>query len=110
LQSLTLLNDVTSVEAASALAQRIEREGGSDNVRDRASFGFRLCTCRMPTTSELDAIVTAYENYLMTFHRDNAAAEKIAVGAHVEEKQPEFAAWFLVSQALLNLDETLSKE
>jgi hypothetical protein len=110
LQALTLLNDETSVEAATALAKRIERESGSDVVRGRASYGFRLCTSRQPTTSELDAIAKSYGDYLSAFQADKEDAEKIAARMKVDKNQAESAAWFLVSQALLNLDETLSKE
>lgn len=110
LQALTLLNDVTAAEAAAALAKRIQGAPVSDDVGQRASFGFRLCTCRLPNSSELDSIVQSHKKYLAAFERDKDAAMKIADGAHIDDGKVEFAAWFLVSQALLNLDETLSRE
>lgn len=110
LQALTLLNDVTAAEAAAALAKRIQSLSVSDDVGQRASFGFRLCTCRLPNSSELNAIVKSYENCRTAFEREKNAAVKIADGAHIDDDKIEFAAWFLVSQALLNLDETLSRE
>ncbi|MDA1230694.1 MAG: DUF1549 and DUF1553 domain-containing protein, partial [Planctomycetota bacterium] len=50
LQALALLNEVTFVEAARALATRIIREGGTSG-NDRMSFGFRLTTGRMPNAA-----------------------------------------------------------
>ena len=47
LQALNLLNDVTYVEAARVLAQRVLREAGPKAV-DRLTLGFRLVTSRMP--------------------------------------------------------------
>ena len=110
LQALTLLNDVTATEAAAALAKRIQSASASNDVRAQASFGFRLCTSRRPTSTELDTLTQSYQKYLSAFERDPSAATEIADAAHVGTNKVEFAAWFLVSQALLNLDETLSKE
>jgi hypothetical protein len=110
LQALTLLNDVTAINAAAALAQRIQRESAGDDLRSRASFGFRLCTSRQPASGELDVLAQSYQAYLESFVREKDAAREIANAAHINSGQTEFAALFLVSQALLNLDETLSKE
>jgi hypothetical protein len=84
------LNDPAFFEGAQAMAKRILAEGGSD-ARGRIEYGFRLCTARRPKPAELERIVKWYES------------EKAAQGS--EEK-----AWTLVSNVLLNLDETLTKE
>ena len=56
LQALTTLNDEGFFEMAQALARRIVREGGSDD-RSRVSYGFRLCTGRLPKPGETDSIL-----------------------------------------------------
>src|SRR5205823_4958053 len=52
LQALTLLNDVTYVEAARALAERVMAEGGP-TPEGRIALAFRLATARRPGAGEL---------------------------------------------------------
>jgi hypothetical protein len=51
LQALNLMNDVTFVEAARMLAQRVLREGGRTDT-SRIRYAFRLVTARLPTSQE----------------------------------------------------------
>ena len=106
LQALTTLNDPAFFEAAQAMAARILREGGA-SPRVRAEYGFRLCVARRPKAAEVDRILAAFDKERTWFenHRDEAA--RLARGA---ENAPELAAWTVVSNALLNLDETVTKE
>ncbi len=48
LQALNLLNDPVFMEAAQALAKRVEQEGG----RDPLAYAFELCLARDPTNTE----------------------------------------------------------
>jgi hypothetical protein len=86
LQALTLLNDPVYVEAARALAGRIVRERPDAGLDDQLRHGFRLAVAREPRDAEL-AI-------LRKLHAAEPAGE---------------AAWFAVASALLNLDETITK-
>jgi hypothetical protein len=90
LQALTTLNDPAFFEGAQAMAKRVLAEGGRD-TRARVEYAFRLCTARRPKPAELERIVKWYES-------EKAAQES-------EEK-----AWTMVSNVLLNMDETLTKE
>jgi hypothetical protein len=110
LQALTLLNDKTAIKAAAALAQIIQHESNSQNARQRVALGFRRCTCRQPTPEELDMMEQSYHDDISMLERNPNAAAKIAADGHATGDPTDFAAWFLISQALLNLDETLSKE
>lgn len=110
LQALTLLNDVTAYEAALALAKRIRAEAESDDLKDRVTYAFRLCTARKPSTEELEVLVRSHRAVLTLMGQDSGAVQRIAASAKEPVADPDFAAWFLMSQALLNLDETLSKE
>ena len=61
LQALVALNDPVYTEAAEALAERIEREGG-ESVADRAEYALRLCLARPPTPSEIERATQLYHD------------------------------------------------
>jgi hypothetical protein len=113
LQALVTLNEKGYMEAAQALAMRIMKEGGSDD-RSRASLAFRLCTARPPTPEELDSLLKFWQDEYMQFENDTAAAVKVAVpdiaNMPAEMNLHKAAAWAMVSRAILNLDETITKE
>ncbi len=83
LQALAMMNDATVIEAAEALSKRMTREGGAD-LASRLKYGFRLCTGRRPTAAELNRLVALAKK------RKNSLD--------------------LAAIALLNLDETITKE
>jgi len=89
LQALTLLNDPVYVEAAAALATRVSRErpGATDEARLRHAF--RLCVAREPAAVELAAL-------------DQLLAQQRAA-------RDDSSAWQAIASALLNLDETITK-
>jgi hypothetical protein len=101
LQALALLNDRTAVDAAAALAAKIETEGGSE-LREKATYGFRLCTGRRPNDEELRLLTAAYE-------RLAGEESPSSVPSETQHGGPS-RAWLLIAQSLLNLDETLTKE
>jgi mono/diheme cytochrome c family protein len=104
LQALTTLNDPAYFEAAQALAARILKEGGSDTSA-RAIYAFRLVTARKPTARELDTALSEYDKSLHHFEHNLKEAQAVA-----GEPDAERAAWTMFSNALLNLDEALTKE
>jgi hypothetical protein len=69
---------------------------------------------RAPQARELKRLVALYEQELARFKQDPAAAEKMAnaeLGKPPENLDlAELAAWTVVSNVLLNLDETITKE
>ncbi len=103
LQALTTLNDPVFFEAARALANRIAREAGPE-PHDRTRLAFRLCTGRWPKPNELNEIVRSYEKDLDAFRKEPDRVAKIG------SPSPEMAAWTVISNSLLNLDETVTKE
>lgn len=113
LQALTTLNEKTFVEAAQAMGLRVLKEGGS-NERARITYAFRLCTGRPPGADEVNRLLQFWKEQEEYFENRTAAAVKVAVpDVH---RMPEdvnlhkVAAWAMVSRALLNLDETVTKE
>ncbi len=112
LQALELMNDVQHYEAARALAERILREGGP-TTPERLNYGFRTVLARTPTDRETTIACGALEKHLARYQGDPAAAQ--AAISNGESKPdpnlpaPEVAAWTLVANLLLNLDETVTK-
>ena len=115
LQALTTLNDDAFFEAARALARRMIAEpliaDGADAIRVRATLGFRIVTSRLPKPPELERIVTAYRQHLEQFRANPERAAHVIKGYAMNGVDAaEQAAWTLVANALLNLDETITKE
>ena len=113
LQALTTLNEKTFVEAAQAMGLRVLQEGGPDD-RSRAVYAFRLCTGRAPAERELESILRFRDEQYKYFEDRTAAALAVAV-PDLRKVPPEVnlhkaAAWAMVSRAILNLDETITKE
>jgi hypothetical protein len=70
---------------------------------------FRLCTSRLPTSAESAHIVASYERQLAHYRSKRADAAKVLKEPPSKgPDQPERAAWTLVANALLNLDETVT--
>ncbi|MGE3805225.1 MAG: DUF1553 domain-containing protein, partial [Gemmataceae bacterium] len=112
LQALVTLNDPVYVEASQALARRMLTEGGATS-RERAQFGFRLCVARPASDKELDRLVQLYEQALARYKEAPAEAKKLAekpLGPLPDKMDPsEAAAWTVVGNVLLNLDEFLAR-
>jgi hypothetical protein len=109
LQSLTLLNDEASMEMARALAKRMFLEAEGD-VKARLNYGFRLCTGRHAKAAELDRLAALYAQQLANYKAAPQTADQLLKGENRELPAPELAAWTLVANVLLNLDETLTKQ
>jgi hypothetical protein len=112
LQALVTLNDPVFFEAAQALARRVVAEGGA-GARERVNFAFRLCLTRTPTAPEADRLLRLYESAKARFASQPDHAVSIAtrpLGPIPAGMDPaELAAWTIVGNTLLNLDETLAK-
>jgi hypothetical protein len=113
LQALLLMNDEQFVEASRQMGQRIMKEAGPA-PRDRLAYGFRLCTARVPLSPELDVLTGLFERQLSYYQSDSDAALKlISVGESKRDESlntSELAAWTMMANLLLNLDETVTKE
>jgi hypothetical protein len=112
LQALVTLNDPQFVEAARNLAQRALKEGG-DKPESRLDFIARRLLAR-PFRAEEVPLVQASVNELLTHYKGHAdeAKKLIAVGeskADAKLDLPTLAAWTMVVNELMNLDEVLNK-
>ena len=113
LQALSLMNEVTFVESARRLAERMisECNGTKD---ERLSYGFRLTTSRVPGPNELQILREGLDQDMQRFQQErDAAVRLISVG----ESKPaatiepaELAAYTMAANVLLNLDEFVTRE
>lgn len=113
LQALTLMNDVTFVEAARKFAERILGQRGLSK-EDRIDFAFRTVTARHPTADESAILCQAWDKYRAEIELVSKQAEAIR---HVGQSQasPEFdavdlAAATALANVLLNLEEVTTRE
>ncbi len=111
LQALVLMNDPTYVEASRKLAERMMLEGGA-TTESRIRFAFRLATSRPPTSRELSVLLRIHDQQLARFRADQPSALKLlAVGESPRNEQldqADLAAWTMVANTILNLDETVT--
>ena len=107
LQALTLLNDPASFEAARALANRMIAAGGT--AADRAALGVKLVLSRAARPAELERLLALYQAERARYgsHIDDAARVTGKAGGAGPE---DLAAWTMVANVLLNLDEAVTKE
>ena len=116
LQALTSLNEPQFVEAAQALARATVIEGGKSDEQ-RISYAFRRVLSRRPNAREMRVLIQLLGRQRTRLAEGWVSAAELATG------KPEtpldlpngitpvtLAAFTSVSRALLNLDETFTKE
>ncbi|MGE0376276.1 MAG: PSD1 and planctomycete cytochrome C domain-containing protein [Planctomycetaceae bacterium] len=118
LQALALMNDKQFVETSRHFAERILREGGAADV-ERLVWAFRSVTSRRPTSGELDVLAGALAGHRDAFaaHPEDAtslvdSATTLLAPQHLSRDKshdPELAAWTMLANLLLNLDEAMTK-
>ena len=112
MHALTVMNDVTYVEAGRALADIILRDAKDDEARLRLAA--KRVLGRNPSAEELTLLKHSLERSVASFTEDPEAARRFL--SHGDSKpQSEVppvtrAAWAALCLNLFNLDETLNKE
>ena len=112
LQALSLLNEVTFVEAARRLGGRMLKDADS-SMEARLTHGFLWAVSRKPTPTELAVLRDGLKEDLAYFTANPEAAKKLlAVGesAAPDDRLAERAAFTLAANVLLNLDEFVTRE
>ena len=111
LQALVMLNEPQFVECARAMAERVVREGGeSDN--QRLEFAHRLCVSRQPTSEELVILQKLLGQQRERIATGEINLEELLSTSAVEDNidTEMLAPWVVVCRAILNLDETITKQ
>jgi hypothetical protein len=113
LQSLDLMNDVTFVEAARKLAERMMTEGGA-TPQTRVGYGYALVLARPPTARQAEVLGQAFEKFAAQFRAGpKAAAAFLHEGDSAVRPgldAAELAAYASVASLILNMDEAINKE
>ena len=109
LQALVTLNDPVYIEAAQALARRIL--SSHTDWEARIELAYMHVVSRPPSTMEQEKLRALYEQTLSSFQTDKQSARQMAfepLGETDAFAIAELATWTVISNVLLNLDETLA--
>lgn len=112
LQALVTLNDPQFLEAARAFAQRLLKSDKS-STRDRIDLAYRYATARPASGREVEILTNLYQENLNRFQSaPETATEFLRVGESPRDESldaSEHAAWMVVAQTIMNLDESLTR-
>jgi hypothetical protein len=112
LQALFLMNEPQCFEAARHFAQKAIKESGG-SPEERAAWMLRRATLRAPSSPDVADLVRVYAAQKETYAKDPEAAKKaVSFGDLPPDpsiEAPELAAWTIVANVVLNLDEFLNK-
>ena len=104
------------VEAAFALAGRVIKNPDTNSLAEKMTYAFRTCLVRHPSAEESTRLQSAFQRALAYWKAHPADAAEFVAHAGGKPKQPvprtaivERAAWTVIGNILLNLDETLTK-
>tara|TARA_R110002096_G_scaffold147220_11_gene306947 strand:- start:23005 stop:26415 length:3411 start_codon:yes stop_codon:yes gene_type:complete len=111
LQALVTMNDPVYIEAAQALARQIY--AGSDTTETRVEHGLTKCLLRQPTAIEIQRLTDLFNTSRDRFRSSPEMALEMAtnpLGPLPEGYPPaDLAAWTVVANVILNLDEIFLK-
>jgi hypothetical protein len=108
-QALVLLNDPAFLELHVGFARRIMGQGDGDE--GRITWAFRACVARRPAEAEVRFVAELLRKKRLEFAADPQRAEQLLSPCDIspEHRTAELAAWSLVARALMNLDETITR-
>lgn len=116
LQALVTLNDPQFVEAAFGLADRILTNSGP-TPDDRLRYAMQAVVGRAPTFEELGVLQELLKRQVSYYEHNAPAAQMLADNPHGiglskgnHSQAAERAAWTVVSNVLLNLDEAITRQ
>ena len=112
LQALTLLNDVTFVEAARVLAQNVM--AAAPTADERIRLIVQRVLARTPSDREMKVLRRGLADYESRFRSDPAFATRlISAGEYPlpeNTDNPQLAAYTTIASLILNLDEAVTKQ
>lgn len=107
LQALVTLNDEVYLEAARNFAYRMQKEAGND-IGAQISKGYELAAFKAISFAKKDILIRLYNESLHHFKTDKEKTCEM-IGMMNEHNNPETAALVVVANAMLNLDELMTK-
>jgi len=111
LQALALMNDVQHFEAARGLAERLLTRTSTEP--ERLAYAFRCVTARSPTKQETTLLTESLAAHRARFEKNTEEASRVIANGESKASAllpvSEFAAWTMVANLLMNLDETITR-
>lgn len=108
LQALVTLNDPVYLEAAAALAAKMITSGS-----EPATAGLQLALCRPVKNAEAKPLLALFADAKADFTEHQQQANDLIATTRSKLPQgiaaPDFAAWIVTANAILNLDEFLTR-
>lgn len=108
LQALVTLNDSAYLDLSRYFAFRMKKEALSGDVKQVISKGYQLLIHQAPSRAKVDALENLYDKGLSSFKTDAMKTCEM-IGENNQHNNPETAALVVVANALLNMDEALTK-
>ncbi len=112
LQALTLMNNVTFVEAARVLAGQMLQQ--AEDPTAAIEFGFRRLLARHPTSAEAQLLGEAHAAFTAKYVAEPSTALKLlSVGETPRDTSldpGQHAAMMMTASLMMNLDEAITKE
>jgi hypothetical protein len=112
LQALTLMNNITFVEASRHLAERIMRQENLASEDERISYAFKAVVNRPPSSRELALLKEDFLHHEKIFTKTpQAVTQLLKVGERPNDPKlssATLAAYAMVVSTILNLDEAIS--
>jgi hypothetical protein len=108
LQALVTLNDSVYLDASRNFAYHMKENSKANDVEQIIKTGYQAAVNKPITQPRLQALKKLYDKAYTTFSRD---ADKTCemVGLNNSNNNPATAALVLVANAILNLDEVITK-
>lgn len=111
LQALVTLNDPVYVEAAQGMARRVLAES-TGSLESQMGYALELALARPARDEEIDRLVALYAEVHSIYSENPSDAEMIAtsfLGPTEDVDTDVLAAWTVVCNTIMNLDEFLTK-
>ena len=107
------MNDVTYVEAARRLGERMIAEGGT-TPDDRIAYAYRLATGHRPSPDAEAVLRGTFDDFLDEYQADRSAALEFVDAGETPRDETldvaELASYQMVASMILNLDRTITKD
>ncbi len=104
LQALNAMNDPVYMELSKKLTQRVWDNDPKKMITD----AYQLATYNTISENKLDILSDLYDQSVQSYKQDYTLAKEITNGVKTE-KPEAFAAMVIVSNAIFNLDEVITK-
>jgi hypothetical protein len=106
LQALVTLNDSAYLEMARYFAYRMQK--ASADPKQQIAMGYQMALYKPISDTKLSVLINLYNESLQRFKKNKDKTCEM-VGQNDHHNNPETAAMVVVANAILNLDEVITK-